>query len=63
MIHYFHQDIIWNQSLDWSGGISDAPVIKDLDAYNNKNPVWITQQIENIAIHLLAKSDIDICLY
>jgi DNA polymerase elongation subunit (family B) len=47
-----------NRYIAWTGNSEDRPILKNLDGKSRKYPTWIKQQIENIATHLITKSNV-----
>ena len=48
-----------NRYIAWTGNPADRPILKNLDGMSRKYPIWIKQQIEKIATHLITKSNVD----
>jgi hypothetical protein len=48
-----------NRYIAWTGNSTDRPILKNLDGMSRKYPIWIKQQIEKIATHLITKSNVD----
>jgi hypothetical protein len=46
-----------NRYIAWIGNLADRPILKNLDGMSRKYPMWIKQQIEKIATHLITKSN------
>jgi hypothetical protein len=44
-----------NRYIAWTGNPEDRPILKNLDGMSRKYPIWIKQQLENIAIRLITK--------
>jgi hypothetical protein len=49
-----------NRYIAWTGNSTDRPILKNLDGMSRKYPVWIKQQIEKIATHLITNSNVDV---
>jgi DNA polymerase, archaea type len=48
-----------NRYIAWTGNSTDRPILKNLDGMSRKYPIWIKQQIQKIATHLITKSNLD----
>jgi hypothetical protein len=46
-----------NRYIAWTGNSTDRPILKNLDGMSRKYLIWIKQQIEKIATHLITKSN------
>lgn len=49
-----------NRYIAWTGNYADRPILKNLDGISRKYPLWIKNQIEKIAIHLITKPEISV---
>ena len=49
-----------NRYIAWNGNSKDRPILKNLDGMSRKYPIWIKQQIEKIATHLITKPNDDV---
>ena len=49
-----------NRYIAWTGNPEDRPILKNLDGMSRKYPIWIKQQIEKIATHLITNSHVDL---
>ena len=48
-----------NRYIASTGNPEDRPILKNLDGMSRKCPIWIKQQIEKIATHLITKSNVN----
>jgi DNA polymerase, archaea type len=49
-----------NRYIAWTGNSEDRPILKNLDGMSRKYPIWIKQQIQKIATHLITNSNVDV---